>query len=282
MIHHTENTTTVKVGQSIATVIADTVWEGHRITTLELVYPRYIHPELLTHRAFSRNSSSSRATPFSVTIQEVIDDPVLFDFVGSDKRGMVAGECINDVDGFMKEWADLGRLVAITVKQLHEKYGAHKQTLNRALEPWSRIKTLVTATDFDNFFKLRLADDVQPEMYCLAQAMQGSINLSDAEEKSVHAPYIRSDCSTEYLDVRSVARCARVSYASHLGKETTYDQDQALYNKLLSNGHLSPFEHFANAKKGKHANLLGWQSLRCFFEENNLCDIIKKPIDLKE
>ena len=75
MLHHSENQTTVKVGQSVATVIADTISpEGKRITTFELVYPRYIHSELMTHRVFSRNASSSRATPLAVTLDEVRND----------------------------------------------------------------------------------------------------------------------------------------------------------------------------------------------------------------
>lgn len=32
---------------------------GDRLTTLQLIYPRYIHAELMTHRVFSRNASST-------------------------------------------------------------------------------------------------------------------------------------------------------------------------------------------------------------------------------
>ena len=61
MIHCTTNRTTTICGQAIATVIADSISPvGKRITTLELVYPRYIHSEFMTHRMFSRNASSSR------------------------------------------------------------------------------------------------------------------------------------------------------------------------------------------------------------------------------
>jgi thymidylate synthase ThyX len=48
-----------------AKVITDSISKhtGQRITTFELDYNRYIHGELMTHRVFSRNSSSSRAIP---------------------------------------------------------------------------------------------------------------------------------------------------------------------------------------------------------------------------
>ena len=46
-----------------AKIIADSICNGHRITTFELEYPRFIHAEFMTHRLFSRNASSSRAVP---------------------------------------------------------------------------------------------------------------------------------------------------------------------------------------------------------------------------
>ena len=31
-------------------ILKDSVYDGHRVTTFELEYPRYIHSELMTHR----------------------------------------------------------------------------------------------------------------------------------------------------------------------------------------------------------------------------------------
>lgn len=270
MIHHTENQTTTCRGQAIATVIADTVspYDGKRITTLELVYPRYIHSELMTHRVFSRNAASSRATPFNVTVAEVQNDPVFFDFVGLNQAGMVAGDELSpdQVEAFKREWEALGLYVADTVSDWSKRYGIHKQTLNRALEPWSRIRTLVTATEWDNFFKLRLAEDAQPEIRNLARAMGVAMAISEPVKYALHLPYV----SHEELDTTvrsdwwlvSAARCARVSYARHDGKPTDVDADVALANRLLESGHLSPFEHGAIARHGCHANFIGWQSYR--------------------
>lgn len=37
-----------------AKILLDSISEaGHRLTTLELTYPRFIHSELMTHRVFS-------------------------------------------------------------------------------------------------------------------------------------------------------------------------------------------------------------------------------------
>ena len=273
MIHYTKNETTVRLGQSIATVIADSISkEGKRITTLESVYPRYIHSELMTHRMFSRNASSSRATPLSVTIDEVKFDPVFFDYVGKNQSGMVAGDelSIYEMQRFHDEWERLGFMVATRVEAMSKNLGIHKQTLNRALEPWLRIRTLVTATEWDNFFKLRLAPDAQPEIQTLASAMLNAMNDSEPIERFIHLPYVleeevRAQGRGDWWKV-SAARCARVSYARMDGKPTDVESDLKLAKQLLSSGHLSPFEHAAMQVEGQHANFIGWQSYRNYLE----------------
>lgn len=266
MLHHVENSTTTKIGQSVATVIADTYYNT-RIVTLELVYPRYIHSELMTHRVFSRNASSSRATPIEVLLKEVREDPVFFDFVGKNCKGMVASEPLAsfEVAEFKREWCELARMVADRVEYMSTLYGIHKQTLNRALEPFSRIRTLVTATEWTNFFKLRLAQDAQPEIHNLALAMKQAMALSTSKKSLAHIPYVtEKGIDSKQAMMISAARCARVSYARHDGKPADIDADLELSKRLLKSGHLSPFEHVATATGNTefYANFRGWQSYR--------------------
>lgn len=282
MINHTKNNTTVTIGQSTATVIADTQKYGHRITTVELVYPRYIHSELLTHRMFSRNASSSRATPLRVTCMEAMFDPVFFDYVGLNKSGMVEGEEISEKDkeNFKKDWEALAFKVAAEVYRMSLVYNVHKGVLNRALEPFLRIRTLVTATDWDNFFKLRLAEDAQPEMRSLAEAIKGAMDKSTPEDSYYHVPYVDMNNGDVYGDATvnnivfskyallSAARCARVSYARLDGKPTDDDADIGLASKLLNDGHMSPFEHCAiyAVESAYYGNLYHWRSYRNMIE----------------
>ena len=58
-----------------ARVIADSICNGHRLTTMQLTHPRITHSEFMTHCMFARNASSSRAIPFNVTTQRVIESP---------------------------------------------------------------------------------------------------------------------------------------------------------------------------------------------------------------
>ena len=59
-------------------IIADSVApSGKRLTTMLLRYPRFIHAELMTHRTFSRNASSSRAIPVKKIIADIMADPAM-------------------------------------------------------------------------------------------------------------------------------------------------------------------------------------------------------------
>ena len=92
----TTNETTTKHGPCAATVILCTESQttSKRITTLELVYPRFIHAEFMTHRAFSRNAQSSRATPTKLLIKEVMTDPVKPAVFYKNAKGMSGKELL--------------------------------------------------------------------------------------------------------------------------------------------------------------------------------------------
>ena len=55
------------------TVVADSIsaWSKRRLITVALRYPRFIHSELMTHRVFSRNASSSRAIPVKTMLRSL-------------------------------------------------------------------------------------------------------------------------------------------------------------------------------------------------------------------
>lgn len=283
MLTHTENATTTQIGSCIATCLGCTAekW-GTDIVTWELVYPRYIHSELMTYRTFSRNASSSRATPLSLTIDEVRHDPVFFDYVGKNQRGMTAGEELSpkELKEFYDDWVKLGSSVAAEVERMAEKYGIHKQTLNRALEPWLRIRTLVTTTEYEHFFSQRLAADAQPEMQSLATAMYKSMQAADIRDGTIHMPYSdQFDEATVGANmVRCVAACARVCVGKNNGqRKTTLEEDARFVADLWRKDHRSPFEHIAYAQTGKWEdtrNFSGWVSLRAMLECADVDDLV--------
>ena len=255
-------------------VIADSIYNEERITTLQVKYWRPLLPEINTHRAFSRNAASSRAQSFNKRIEQVINSPVLPAHWNAEKPGMVGGE------EFDEETKDLinyhihklachtvGRLEAINAL-VKGKTGKeiHKQYLNRYLEPFISTTQLITATDWDNFFRLRMAEDAQPEVKDLATEMFYAIQESSPVTSKLHLPYVTKEELDEYEKLTaikiSVARCARVSYRAYEGN-IKLEKDLELYNRLLTSGHMSPFEHVAIPGESRYYyNLACWKSLR--------------------
>lgn len=272
-----------------AKIVADSIANNIRITTFELRYPKFIHGELMTHRMFSRNASSSRAIPTKKYLEEVRYDelracPV---FWGINKPGMQAAEELTGEElDFAKEQWRIGALEAAHRAETMLCANVHKQIINRILEPFIHINVVVTATEFMNFFGLRLDEGAQPEIRVLAEEMWKARNESiplSLKYNEWHLPYLSStDFQELELDLErikvSVARCARVSYKSFdTGKASSFDEDIKLYNRLLGSQpiHASPAEHQATPdilnsdidgkhweNPDKHGNFTGWIQYR--------------------
>jgi thymidylate synthase ThyX len=177
---------------------------------------------------------------------------------GSNKPGMQAG---GELESGHVEWL-LAASDAIHRAKRMARMGYHKQIVNRILEPFAHINVLVTATEWDNFFALRNHPDAQPEIQALAKVMRKARDESQPIASRAHNPYNDDPC-------RSAARCARVSYLTHEGKEPTYEQDMALFERLAHANpmHSSPMEHQAIAIDGWCRNFKGWRQFRDILED---------------
>lgn len=233
-------------GCCYANVVEDSIANSVRLTTLELCYPRFIHSEFMTHRMLSRNASSSRAIPVDRMLEEVKTDPAMPIHWGRNQPGMQADHEINFRDSALDAW-DYGIDHAVIAASMLKDLGVHKQVTNRVLEPYQYIRVVVTATEWDNFFILRLHKDAQPEIQELARCMKEAMNKSTPtllRTGEWHLPYINAD-DTGDLNKVSSARCARVSYLNHDKSNPDCLKDIELADKLLVAGHMSPFEHIA-------------------------------------
>lgn len=253
--------------------------KGIRITTFELKYPRFILAEFNTHRVFSRNSASSRAIPVKKMINDVIDDPVIPVYWGKNQSGMQARE---ELSGYKLPLSKflwrVARYPACVFAYILNKIGLHKQIANRIIEPWMWTKTIVTATEWDNFFELRVHEDAQPEIYDLSLKMQECISKLEPELVGYdewHLPYVTKEEKDEYdintLIKVSSARCARVSYLTHDGKKPDIEKDLKLYENLVGAIpiHGSPTEHQATPNKNTKfdKNFKGWHQHRADIEQ---------------
>ena len=252
---------------------------GDRVTTLQLRYPRMIHSEVMTHRVFSRNASSSRAIPTEKAVKKALDEMIFPVRWGKNQPGMQPHEMnLSTEEGIEASliWQEMAEACAEGVLKL-AKLGVHKQWANRPLEWFSHISVVLTSTDWDNFFLLRDHSAAQDEFQILAGKIKDARNLSvprDLGHNQWHLPYVRqgerSDHNLSDLLVMSAARCARVSYDNHDGSTSTLEEDQKLFNRLVGSipQHMSPVEHQAMPAYGRHGNFLGWKQLRQFVEDS--------------
>jgi hypothetical protein len=246
-----------------------TPW-GHKIATIVARYPRFIHSELMTHKDLSRNASSSRAVPFRKMLKITREGMAAPIFWGKNQPGMQAKE---ELTGLALWWAKFmwyatGHIV-LTCAWLMSFSGVHKQIINRMIEPWTYINVQMTATNWDRMLKLRIDAAAQPEFQLLANMIK--VALSHANYKKLspgewHLPWVTEEemrtLKLQGLKRISAARSARLSYTPIGEPKVNLNKDMALAEDLLSQLHLSPFEHQATPHAGRHANLDGWSNFR--------------------
>lgn len=263
-----------------ARVIADSVNpDGDRLTTVEATFNRYILAELNTHRVLSRNSASSRAIPVSKVLRQVWSDPAEPVSWGSNQAGMQAR---TELVGWRRVVARrlflLARLPVLVIAWMLSKVKLHKQVANRILEPWVWHTAIISATEWDNFFALRLHPDAQPEFQTLARCIRDAMDASTPRQigwGGWHLPYMPehsmsgpifgdADPLLESPKV-SAACCARVSYLRQNDRRSV-QEDVRFMERLITSGHWSPLEHPAMASTmSPSSNFRGWRQLRKFY-----------------
>lgn len=265
-----------------AKIIADSISTlGVRITTFELEYPRFIHAEFMTHRLFSRNAASSRAIPVTKAIELIKADTATPVHWGKNQPGMSAKEECHAlvqtgvwsiIDGVEckgdlpreNAW-NVARDNAIRVAEAFNKAGYHKQIVNRLLEPFTHIKVVCTATEYDNFFYLRCHPDAQPEIQVLATEMWNAREASTPvklKNGEWHVPYyedgywIPGDYSNGAFGLDAYGNTAEDAIAisascaaqvSYRKLDDSLEKAKNIYARLVESKpvHASPFEHQA-------------------------------------
>lgn len=258
-----------------AKIITDSISpDGVRLTTFELEYPRFIHAEMMTHRVFSRNAQSSRAVPVSKSVALDYITPLVW---GKNQAGMSSKEVLNEENQKACEyyWHALVRYCRDFAERMSTE-GLHKQWANRCLEWFSPIKVVVTATEWGNFFWLRIDPEAaQPEIVELAMQMKVAMDASVPQLLNPgewHLPYVETyrpdynldelryfvvtkeattpdgDREVQYVDLETAKKvsagcCAAVSYRNNPSVEKCLE----IWDKLFSGSkpHLSPVEHQA-------------------------------------
>ena len=265
-----------------AKVICDSISEqGVRLTTFEIEYPRIVMSEFNTMRAISKNSSSSRAIPVSKMLEhtkKVNLKPIYF---GSKKSGMQAGKELDGGDLInAKLFWESALFYAVNWATELDELGVAKEVTNRLVEPFQLVKVVCTATDWDNFFNLRLHPDADPNICMLAYKMYKAMEESKPIELKAgewHLPYVNvgwngkdelcyADDGFDSITLEeaikiSAASCASVSYRT---EGMTLEKAEKIFDMLIKAEvvHSSPFEHLATPVKPKF-NEIGLVRVNC-------------------
>lgn len=270
--------------------------QGIPLTSWLLQYNKSVHAELMTHRVFSRNAMSSRAVPTKESIRLITENPALPVRWGGHQKGMQQGEELTGeilaeakhLDKHLREWA-----LAVAAKA--DDLGVHKSIVNRWIDPWAHIQTIVTMTNPANWFALRAHSAAEPIVQVLAYRMLNEYihttpNFLDFGEW--HIPFM--DDQTRDLSIENklrvaTARCCWVSYGKPMKALTTLEDAFHRHDECIRAPHWSPLEHMAQVIDDKRPGKFtegypwsnfdingvpsGWGQYRKLYKEENITAI---------
>lgn len=260
-----------------AKLVADSIAHdtGVRLRSFECVYPAFFHQDVMTHRRFARSALSTRAIPVKEMRRRIREEMAEPTYWGKNQPGMQADTELQGIPKMIAEWAwRRAGMSALFWSGIMNYVGSAKQNANMPLWPYMHFKTLITSTDFGNFYALRDHSAARPELQLLAKRMR------EAQEDSIpvvlhkgdwHLPYIRVEerniWSPEQCRLVSTSRSARLSYDKHDGKVATLAEETALFKRLVGSQplHASPAEHQGTPdtkttmvhRFGRDGNLIG-------------------------
>lgn len=242
---------------------------GKKIETWELVYPRMIHSEVMTHKMLSKNAASSRAIPIPKVIEMVRENPAMPAFWGKNQAGMQSFEELNEEakELVQESWLMAAHNACVEAERMYS-YGAHKQIANRVLEPFQWMKTVMTGTEWENFYWLRRHPMADPTFYKLSDMMYNEREKATPvvlHPGEWHLPYYTGGYWSDLGDGRdtygvslqdalaiSMSCCAQVSYRT---LDDTIEKAERVVSRLNLSGednepvHASPSEHQATPMK---------------------------------
>jgi hypothetical protein len=213
-----------------------------------------------------------------------MNDPALPVYWGANEPGMSARCEVKDTDLAREAWHQAG-IKQLEAAELLNDIGLHKQITNRVLESHQFTTEVITGTEWDNFYHLRLDKHAQPEMQEIARVIKQAIASAPTESLDVHdyhLPFIKQQ-GTEYFSMVgeleealtleeainvSMSVCAQASFRIADGslEKANRLNDMLLFSDPVN---ASPSEHIATPfSEQEHALRKGLADrLRDFYSE---------------
>jgi hypothetical protein len=225
-------------------------------------------------------------------------DPVVPEFIGREQSGMQSGENFTG-----DEYFEVAKLIVAArdsvmgfCMEMHKR-GVHKSIINRYLEPWQWMTVLITATEWNNFWRLRIHGAAEKLFQKIARMTAEAVKASSPNllrNGEWHLPYLHAEdrqlISTRRYDniappelierFVSAGRCARLSYLTQDGTRDL-SKDIKLAQQLIDPRtadldpdvlHASPLEHVCMAhyeRDHRSGPFVGWHQFRKDFPNEN-------------
>lgn len=217
-------------------------YNGKKLVTFQLRYPRIVHAEMMAHKMLNKNSASSRAVPAKVMTERTREDMFVPFLWQKAHRGMQGTEYHTGrlAGHFGTLWKVFGHR-ACDQAELLQGRGLTKQLSNRLLEPFQYIEVLVTGTEWENFFELRCPKYwYGPEERCFRSKKEylehfnacsgtgygspGELALSEAGEEGAGLFWAKLNRSGAELHIQAVAEAMWDAYRGSTFRELSPGQ----------------------------------------------------------
>lgn len=251
---------------------------GKQLWSFEIEIPTCIIKEINTHGMLSRCTQSSRAVPIKDKIAQIRQKPFIPIRWGKKQIGMQAyKECNNQIeyldhgtDCYFTMDRDEDYLSRIDSNLEHAKAwddaGYHKQIVNRFIENDSYTRMVLSATEWSNFFNLRIHHAAEPHIMYIARMIYEVMREGEKQHLvrmlspgEWHVPYINREMvngkmiyfhpetnkplsEKEAINL-SLSCIAQTSYRKH---DTSDEKTERIVSRLFPDGepaHASPAQH---------------------------------------
>jgi hypothetical protein len=124
----------------------------------------------------------------------IMTDPFVPTFLGKEQKGMQSGDELEDADReqAIKLWLE-ARNEAVSYADRLYNLNLHKSLCNRITEPWMWITVIITATEWNNFTRLRVHPAAEKHFNHIAKMIIAEIEKSTPrrlEDGNWHLPYL--------------------------------------------------------------------------------------------
>jgi hypothetical protein len=247
---------------------------------------------------FNLSANSARAIPANKYLQKILDNPFIPIWTG--KQAGMSGSVVTEqqkeeatylwLEHLQSDIVDTG--TAQYVEDLIE-LGIHKQNANRLLSPYAYTTCILSGTEWDNFWSLRIAPEAQPEFKEIAIMLKELYDNADWKESKYHIPFYDDIVKTYYKELDkignsneeyvnnvmkvSASMCAKLSYNTQ-DNEDTLEKHLERANMLIEHKHQEPFSHQAIAMdKDEYKDFT-----KSFIVKNLSSGVLHKEEDLEQ